>query len=182
MGFYTNVSLRGNKVLYRGFRKGERVQESVDYNPTLFVPSTEPTKFKTLDGNWVEPFRPGSIRDCRDFIKQYEGVSGFEIYGNSDYVYQFIGDLFKEEVNYDPSLVRIAYLDIETTCERGFPDVETQLKKLLLSPFVWILRLMFLPLAILVLMIGMLILTVLVASQICFDPSSRSGRNSTPTS
>ena len=95
MGFYTNVSLRGNKVLYRGFRKGERVQESVDYNPTLFVPSPEPTKFKTLDGNWVEPFRPGTIRDCRDFIKQYEGVSGFEIYGNTDYVYQFIGDLFR---------------------------------------------------------------------------------------
>ena len=129
MGFYTNVSLRGNKVLYRGFRKGERVQESVDYNPTLFVPSTEPTKFKTLDGNWVEPFRPGSIRDCRDFIKQYEGVSGFEIYGNSDYVYQFIGDLFKEEVEYDPSLVRIAYLDIETTCERGFPDVSNPIEQ-----------------------------------------------------
>ena len=129
MGFYTNVSLRGNKVLYRGFRKGERVQESVDYNPTLFVPSTEPTKFKTLDGNWVEPFRPGTIRDCRDFIKQYEGVSGFEIYGNTDYVYQFIGDLFKEEVEYDPSLVRIAYLDIETTCERGFPDVSNPIEQ-----------------------------------------------------
>ena len=129
MGFYTNVSLRGNKVLYRGYRKGERVQESVDYNPTLFVPSPKTTKYKTLDGKHVEPFRPGTIRDCRDFIKQYDGVSGFELYGNTDYVYQFIGDLFKDDVEYDPSLVRIAYLDIETTCERGFPNVNNPIEQ-----------------------------------------------------
>jgi DNA polymerase elongation subunit (family B) len=129
LGFYTNVSLRGNKVLYRGFRKGKRVQESVEYNPSLFVSTSKPTNYKTLDGKFVELFRPGTIRDCRNFVQQYENVSGFEIYGNTDYVYQFIGDLFKEEVEYDPSLVRIAYLDIETTCERGFPDVNNPIEQ-----------------------------------------------------
>ena len=124
MGFYTNVSLKGNRVLYRGYRKGQRVQESVEYNPTLFVNSPSPTEYKTLDGKYVEPFRPGTIKDCRDFVRDYDGVKGFNIYGNTDYVYQFIGDLFRDEIDYDPSLIRIAYLDIETTCEGGFPDVD----------------------------------------------------------
>ena len=124
MGFYTNISLKGNRVLYRGYRKGQRVQESVEYNPTLFVNSPSPTEYKTLDGKYVEPFRPGTIKDCRDFVRDYDGVKGFNIYGNTDYVYQFIGDLFRDEIDYDPSLIRVAYLDIETTCEGGFPDVD----------------------------------------------------------
>ena len=128
MGFYTNVSLRGNKVLYRGYKKGERIQESVEYNPTLFVPSRTGA-YSTLEGKRVEPLQPGTIRDCRDFIKSYQDVDGFEIYGNTDYIYQFIGDLFPEEIDYDPSLIRIAYLDIETTCENGFPDVDRPIEE-----------------------------------------------------
>ena len=112
MGFYTNVSLKGNRVLYRGYRKGQRVQESVEYNPTLFVNSPSPTEYKTLDGKYVEPFRPGTIKDCRDFVRDYDGVKGFNIYGNTDYVYQFIGDLFSDEFDYDPSLICVAYFDI----------------------------------------------------------------------
>lgn len=129
MGFYTNVSLRGNKVLYRGYKKGKRVHESVEYNPTLFVSSPKNTKFKTLDGKFVDSIQPGTIRDCREFIKKYDDVKGFDIYGNSDYVYQFIGDLFPGDIDYDPSLIRIAYLDIETTCESGFPDVDRPIEE-----------------------------------------------------
>lgn len=138
MGFYTNVSLKGNRVLYRGYKKGKRVQESVEYNPTLFVPSRASARtgahagagaYTTLDGKVVEPFQPGSIKDCRDFIRDYEGIDGFEIYGNTDYVYQFIGDLFPDEIDYDPSLIRIAYLDIETTCENGFPDTDRPIEQ-----------------------------------------------------
>ena len=131
MGFYTNVAISGNRILYRGFRGGERVHESVDYNPTLFVPAKEKSVFTTLSGEHLEPFQPGSIQDCRDFIKNYSDVSGFSIYGNTDYIYQFIGDLFTEDVPYDPSLIRVAFLDIETTCEQGFPNVEDPVESLI---------------------------------------------------
>ena len=131
MGFYTNVAAHGNRILYRGFRGGERVQESVDYYPTLFVPAKNDSKFKTLDGLAVESFRPGTMRDCRDFIDQYGDVSGFRIYGNTDYIYQFIGDLFADEVEYDPSTIRVAFLDIETTCEHGFPNVENPVEQVI---------------------------------------------------
>jgi DNA polymerase elongation subunit (family B) len=131
MGFYTSVAVHGNKILYRGFRRGERVQESVDYYPTLFVPAKKESKFQTLDGKMVEPFRPGTMRDCRDFIENYGNVSGFRVYGNTDYIYQFIGDLFSDEVEYNSSNIRVAFLDIETTCEHGFPNVENPIEELI---------------------------------------------------
>ena len=131
MSFYTNVVTHGNRVLYRGYKNGNRMHESVDYLPTLFVSTSEETKYKTLDGKCVEPFRPGSIKDCKNFIEDYKDVSGFSIHGNSDFVYQFIGDLFPEEIEYDPPTVRIAYLDIETTCEKGFPNVDNPVEKVI---------------------------------------------------
>ena len=59
----------------------------------------------------VEPFSP-NVRDCREFIEQYKGVDGFKVYGNTDYIYQFIGDYFDGEVDYDPSKVVIRLTSI----------------------------------------------------------------------
>ena len=39
-------------------------------------------KYKTLDGLPVEPVEPGTVRDCREFIKKYNEVENFNIYGN----------------------------------------------------------------------------------------------------
>ena len=122
--FYTNVSLVGDGILYRGIRNDTDVSRVDQYHPTLFLTSKEKTKFKTLDGKCVEPISPGGISDCREFVQKYEGVPNFTIYGNTDYVYQYIGDYFPSEVHYDLSSIPICYIDIETTCERGFPKVD----------------------------------------------------------
>jgi len=42
-----------------------------------------------------------NIRDCRDFVKQYDEVQGFKIYGNQKYEYAFIADRFPNEVDWD---------------------------------------------------------------------------------
>ena len=76
-----------------------------------------------MDGRSAEPFQPGTMSDCRDFILRHESVTGFDIYGNTDYIYQFIGDKFPKEVEYDQSVLKVAYIDIETTAENGFPQV-----------------------------------------------------------
>ena len=99
--FYTNVSTRGDKILYRGYENGKRVEGRIDYRPTLFVSTDKSSKYHTMDGRSVEPFQPGSMSDCRDFILRHESVTGFEIYGNTDYIYQFIGDKFPDDVEYD---------------------------------------------------------------------------------
>ena len=92
--FYTNVNTRGDNILYRGYENGKRVEGRIDYRPTLFVSTNKSSKYHTMDGRSVESFQPGSMSDCRDFILRHESVTGFEIYGNTDYIYQFIGEYF----------------------------------------------------------------------------------------
>jgi len=121
--FYTNVSVRGDNILYRGYENGKRVEGRIDYHPTLFISTNKSSEFHTMDGRSAEPFQPGTMSDCRDFILRHESVTGFDIYGNTDYIYQFIGDKFPKEVEYDQSVLKVAYIDIETTAENGFPQV-----------------------------------------------------------
>ena len=128
--FYTSVTTRGDNILYRGYENGKRVEGRIDYRPTLFVSTNKSSKYHTLHGHSVEPIKPGLMSDCRDFILRHESVTGFQIYGNTDYIYQFIGDKFPDEVNYDKKTVKVAYLDIETTSEYGFPQVSNPNEKI----------------------------------------------------
>ena len=74
MRFYTNVQMVGNNFLVRGYENGEKVIFKEEYSPTLFVKSKKPSKYKTLEGENVEPIRPGSVRDCREFYKKYDDI------------------------------------------------------------------------------------------------------------
>ena len=120
--FYTNVQVYGSKILYRGLRNGRKVLDRIDYHPTLFVASNKPTKFKTVMGEYVSEIKPGTIRDCREFVKQYEDVDGFKIYGNQKYEYTFISDEHPHEVDWDIDLINICNIDIEVGSENGFPE------------------------------------------------------------
>jgi DNA polymerase elongation subunit (family B) len=123
MKFYTNVQMIGNQFLVRGYENGKRVMYKDDYFPTLFVKSNKPTEYKTLDGEYVESIQPGTVRDCREFYKKYEGVDNFKIYGNDRYIYQYISDKYpQDEIKFDISKIKLVTLDIETKSEYGFPD------------------------------------------------------------
>jgi len=122
MTFYTNVTQRGKYILYRGIDEdGNCFQRQEQFHPTMFIPAKEKSKFRTLDGLYVEPIKPGNIPETREFINQYQGVGGFDIFGNSDFVYQFIGSNYKGEVDYDFSKIKVANIDIECESEHGFP-------------------------------------------------------------
>jgi len=120
--FYTNVQVYGSKILYRGVDNGRKVCLKVDYHPTLFVSSPKPTKFTTVTGEYVSEINPGTIRDCRDFVKQYEDVNNFKIYGMQRYEYCFISDRFPEDIEWDKNLINICNIDIEVGSENGFPE------------------------------------------------------------
>jgi len=120
--FYTNVQVYGSKILYRGIENGKKVRQRVDYHPTLFIPSQKPTKFTTVTGDHVSDIKPGTIRECRDFVKQYEDVQGFKIYGNQKYEYAFISDQHPKEVDWDLDHLNICNIDIEVGSENGFPE------------------------------------------------------------
>jgi DNA polymerase elongation subunit (family B) len=133
MKFYTNVQMIGNRFLIRGYDNGEHVMFKEEYSPTLYVKSKKETKYKTLEGEFVEPIQPGSVKECREFYKKYDGVENFKIYGNDRYVYQYISDKYPEdEIKFDISKIKLLTLDIETTSENGFPDPKSCDEEILL--------------------------------------------------
>ena len=122
MRFYTNVFLIGNDILVRGYENGKHFSDRQKYQPTLFVPTKKRSKYKTLEGEPVEPVKPGSIRDCREFIDKYSSVQGFRIYGNERYAHQFISDNYPEdEIKFDISKIKLITIDIEVSAESGSP-------------------------------------------------------------
>ena len=130
--FYTNVQLIGNQILVRGVENGKRFENRDEFYPTLFVKTKKESKYRTLSGESVEPIKPGTIRDCREFYKKYEGVDGFEIYGNDRYIYQYISENYPEdEIKFDISKIKLVTLDIEVASEGGFPDVESASEEIL---------------------------------------------------
>ena len=132
MKFYTNVQLIGNQFLVRGVENGNRFEFRDEFFPTLYVKSKKKTKYRTLSGDIVDEVHPGTVRDCREFYKKYDEVDGFEIYGNDRYIYQYISEKYPEdEIKFDISQIKLVTLDIETTAEYGFPDVESAQEEIL---------------------------------------------------
>ena len=133
MKFYTNIQLIGNQFLIRGYENGQHVTHREEWKPTLFVPSRKKTKYKTLEGESVEPIQPGFVRDCREFYKKYDEVENFKIYGNDRYVYQYISEKYPQDrIEFDIKKIKLVTIDIEVAAEQGFPDVENVAEELLL--------------------------------------------------
>ena len=123
----------GDKFLVRGYDNGEYFQIRDDYQPTLFVSSNKETQYKTLDGQYVAKVKPGTVRETKEFIRQYEFVDNFKVFGNERFIYQYISDKYpQDEVKFDISKIRLYTMDIETKSENGFPDVESADQEMLL--------------------------------------------------
>ena len=120
--YYTNVASVGNNILFRGIKNGRRVKLKIGYSPTLFLPSKKPTQFKSLEGEYLEPMKFETIREARDFVKRYDEVSNFKIYGQTRYEYAFIADENKGMVDWNMDDISVAICDIEVGSENGFPD------------------------------------------------------------
>ena len=133
MRFYTNVQMVGDQILIRGYEDGKRFSNRDVYKPTMFVSSKRETKYKTLTGDYVEPVKPGTIKETREFISKYDGVDGFKLYGFERFIYQFISDNYPEDqIEFDISKIKLVTIDIETKSENGFPDVESASEEILL--------------------------------------------------
>ena len=133
MRFYTNVQMVGDHFLVRGYENGKHFMTREKFYPTLFVPSKKKTKYKTLTGDCVEEVQPGCVRECREFVKRYDGVENFKIYGNTGYIYQYISEMYpEEEIKFDINKIKLTTLDIEVASENGFPDVESAAEEVLL--------------------------------------------------
>ena len=130
MNFYKNVIVHRGKLLIRGVLNGKEYQEKLDFSPTLYVLSQENTGYKTLQGQSLKPMRFNSIADARKFKKEVE-TQNSPIYGLDRFHYQYIGQEYPDRIDWSRDYIKIFTLDIETTCEDGFPDVENPTEELL---------------------------------------------------
>ena len=126
MKFYTNIVLVGNEILSRGYDNGEHFKSREMFYPTLYVSTNKKTKYKTLEGNYVEEVKPGTVKETREFIDKYSKIDNFQLYGNTRYINQYISDNYPEEhILFDISKIKLITVDIEVASENGFPDVNS---------------------------------------------------------
>ena len=130
MTFYTNVLQFGNSLLVREVdEKGQRIKKRVQYLPTLFDLCNKKTGYVTLDGKHVLPHQFDSIKDAKDWYesRKDQGI----VYGNTQYAYTYISDMYPKRVQWDKDKLLIATLDIEVECENGFPSVKEAAESML---------------------------------------------------
>ena len=120
--FYTCVDRYSNDILFRGYKDGKPISERIEYKPTMYIPGQSDSPYKTLEGKPVEPVNPGTMRDTRNFIDEYKYVDNFKIYGNTNYIHQFISDAFlKRGVEFERDKINVTTIDIEVQSDQGFP-------------------------------------------------------------
>jgi DNA polymerase elongation subunit (family B) len=123
--FYTSVERFGNNILWRGYDNGRRFSRKVPFQPTLFVPTNNTTDYKSLIGEkYVEPKKFENMAAAKEFIEQFADVKNFEIYGNKNYVAQFIQEKYPLAINFDITQINIFSFDIEVDISNGYPNME----------------------------------------------------------
>jgi DNA polymerase elongation subunit (family B) len=129
MHFYTNVYYTGSSILCREYKDGKTNMVRDEFSPCVFMNSRKNTKWKTIDGRPVESLCFNNVFELNEFKDRYSNVDKFEIHGDIGGEYQYISDVYGNEFEFDSRLLRVMYIDIETTCEYGFPNCDNPLEK-----------------------------------------------------
>ena len=122
--FYTNAFRHGKVIKYMGYEEGKKVSFTIPYKPTLFVTNkgNNAHDWNSLDGTSVEPIVFGSMGEATDFIKSYSDVPNFKVYGNTNYVVQYLNEEFPGVIKWDRNLINVTSIDIECKFGDGFPE------------------------------------------------------------
>jgi len=127
--FYTSFSNDWDNILLSYYEGDKKKYEKIPLKPYLFVDSALESEYKNLKGENVQRIDFQDVRNARNFIKQYEGISNFNIYGIPMYHYVYIYENFKDN-HFDRSKVKILNLDLETDTIGGFPDIQLANKEI----------------------------------------------------
>ena len=122
MRFYTSINRYGNNLLYRGYEDGQRVKRKIPFKPTLYVKGKGGSKFTALDGTNVDAVKFDSMREAKEFIEKYDSIENFTVYGNTNYIAQFIAEQFPGDIQFDRNKIRVHNIDIEVKSDQGFPE------------------------------------------------------------
>lgn len=133
MRFYTHCLQYGNNILTRYIEDGKHKQSKVPFSPSVWTTNGKgSTEYKTLDGRPAFRIDLGSINEAKEFVERYKDVQGFEVHGQTNWLYQYMWEAYPEDIKWDYEKIRVMSLDIETESEYGFPSVEHVNEKILL--------------------------------------------------
>ena len=125
--FYTSAFRYGKSIKYIGYENGRKVKSSVPFKPVLHVTASkkgQPIEWHALDGTPVEPIVFNDMSEATGFIKSYKDVPAFKIFGNTNYVIQYLNEEFPGEIAWDRNVINVTSLDIECKSGDGFPEPE----------------------------------------------------------
>ena len=120
--FYTSVVCLGDYIFERGIEDGHPFDDKREFKPTLYIPTTTKTEWRTLDDKPVGPVQWGSIKETRAAMRKYEDVENMQIYGHTNFNYAFIAEEYPKIIDYNLEHLKILFVDIEVGSEHGFPD------------------------------------------------------------
>lgn len=129
--FYTSVERQGGNILWRGYENNRPFSRKVKFEPTFFLPTKDDTSYRTLiGGRPVAPKRVESMYEAKNFLDKYKEVRGFDIYGTTNYVTQFIQEKYSNDIKFDINLINIFKFDIEVDISTGYADTKTADKEI----------------------------------------------------
>lgn len=123
MRFYTYVFQHKAKMWVVGYENGHKFIRDYVYEPYLFTPGNG--GYYSIHGQPLVRRDFKNTFEAKQFINEFDGISGFKIFGSERYMYNFINDEFSGQIEYDFNLIRILPIDIEVGSDEltGFPDV-----------------------------------------------------------
>lgn len=123
MSFYTSVVRYGNSILYRGYNAhGKKIYKRENgFKPVFFTQAQKETGWKSLDGVNIAPIEMDNMREAKQWLEMNSEVSGRNIYGNKNYIQQYISQRWPRNVEWKREFIDVGTFDIETEYDDGFP-------------------------------------------------------------
>lgn len=77
-----------------------------------------------LDGTRVSPKLFDRMSQVKEYEQQYGGIDSKELYGNKNYVVQYLQEKFPDNIEFDRDTINVSTIDIEVASDDGFPEPE----------------------------------------------------------
>lgn len=126
--FYTSITRHKGDILYRGYTpNGTRIEKREKFSPTFYLQSKDPSKYKSLDGKYLNSYEFNSMYEGKEFLETYKDMEGVKVYGTKNYVHQYITNNFPTDIKFNQKHINIVNFDIEVASDDGFPSPDEAL-------------------------------------------------------
>ncbi len=128
MDFFLNFYMNGKDLCLKHIENGVLRYSKIQLKPSLFYvdPDNSSSQFHTLDGRPLSEMQYDNVFEALKSIKtaKSSGNNDCLLFGFPKFEYTYIDEKYpgQDGIEFDPSMVKIMNIDIETECEsRDYP-------------------------------------------------------------